>query len=209
MIRRRWLGAATLAAFAVLLLVAGAALRPLVVGADSTAAPLLDSTETGFVQDMIAHHNQALLLVQRLDGGADPAVRALAQQIADTQRTEIGMMLGWLRMARLAVTNPHPMAWMHAEADHEHHATAAHATMPGMASQDELDALAAARGAEAATGFLRLMQRHHYGGIQMAQAADRRLNGGMVEQIARDMISTQGQEVGLIGLLLSREQAPR
>ncbi|MFI9637679.1 DUF305 domain-containing protein [Nocardia sp. NPDC051929] len=209
MIRRRWLGAATLAAFAVLLLVAGAALRPLVVGADSTAAPLLDSTETGFVQDMIAHHNQALLLVQRLDGGADPAVRALAQQIADTQRTEIGMMLGWLRMARLAVTNPHPMAWMHAEADHEHHATAGHATMPGMASQDELDALGAARGAEAATGFLRLMQRHHYGGIQMAQAADRRLNGGMVEQIARDMISTQGQEVGLIGLLLSREQAPR
>ncbi|WP_236566670.1 DUF305 domain-containing protein [Nocardia sp. CY41] len=51
-----------------------------------------------------------------------------------------------------------------------------------MASQADLDALAGARGAEAATRFLRLMQRHHYGGIQMAQAADRLLHGGVVEQ---------------------------
>ncbi|MBF6468748.1 DUF305 domain-containing protein [Nocardia beijingensis] len=65
-----------------------------------------------------------------------------------------------------------------------------------------------ARDAEAATRFLRLMQRHHYGGIQRAQAADRLLHGGVVEQTARDMISTRGQEAGLIGLL-ARTAAPR
>lgn len=47
------------------------------------------------------------------------------------------------------------------------------------------------------------------GGIQMAQAADRLLHGGVVEQTARDMISTQGQEAGLIGLLPARSAGPR
>ncbi|WP_328397552.1 DUF305 domain-containing protein [Nocardia sp. NBC_00416] len=191
------------------LLVLGAAIRPLFVD-DPVAPAILSATETGFVQDMSAHHHQALVMVQRLDPGADPAVLGVARQIEDTQLSEIGMMLGWLRMAGAPAAGPEPMRWM-PEQTHEHHA--AHdphaASMPGMATQGDLDALSAARGRAAAVLFLRLMQRHHEGGIAMARAADALLTGGVVKQAAREMISEQTQEAGLMALLLAQlESSP-
>ncbi|WP_454195295.1 DUF305 domain-containing protein [Nocardia sp. Marseille-Q1738] len=212
MIRNRWIGAAALGGLALLLLVMGAALGPTFLPGKHRPLAILDDAEIGFIQDMVAHHNQALLMVQRLDPAADPTVRTLARQIADTQRTEIGMFLGWLRLAGTSTTNPRPMAWMHRGQPNAagHHAGAPQHTdgrMPGMASRAELDALAAARGTQAEIQFLRLMQRHHHGGIQMARAVDDLLVGGVVKQSARDMISTQGQEVGLMVLLLSQRAA--
>ncbi|WP_433684233.1 DUF305 domain-containing protein [Nocardia sp. CA-119907] len=214
MTRRSWVETAALGCLAILLLAVGAALRPLVAADDRPAPPVLTDTEIGFAQDMLAHHNQALLMVQRLDSGINPTVRTLAQQISDTQRTEIGMLLGWLRMAEALAINPQPMAWMYADrsetTDHHHTgpatstAATTSAAMPGMATQAELDALAAARGADAESLFLQLMRRHHYGGIQMAQAAERQLSSGIVKQAARDMLDTQSREIGVLGLLLSR-----
>ncbi|WP_107657990.1 DUF305 domain-containing protein [Nocardia suismassiliense] len=198
MTRRVLLGGAGLAS-ALLLLVLGAALRPLVISETSTPATVLTPTEIGFVQDMAGHHQQALILVQRLAADVDPTVRGLADQIADAQRLEIGMMLGWLRLAGATSTNPRPMAWMPAG----HHTTAS-TTMPGMATGTDLDALTRARGADAESMFLRLMYRHHQGGVAMAQAFDQLAAGGPVEQAARDMISTQSQESGIIGLLIAQ-----
>ncbi|MFD5174733.1 DUF305 domain-containing protein [Nocardia sp. NPDC058379] len=196
---------AALACGAALLLAMGAALRPLLPA--PAAPPVLTATEIGFVQDMVTHHSQALVLVQRLDRGVDPAVLVLAGQIADTQRTELGMLLGWLRLAGAPVVGTDPMAWMrpvgahrHAGADAAQHDSA----MPGMATTAELDELAAATGTQAEVLFLRLMQRHHYGGIEMAATADALLDGGEVERAARDMITGQGREAGLLGLLLDR-----
>jgi len=208
MSRRVILGAAA-AASVLFLLVLGAALRPLVVPEAATAAPVLTPIEIGFVQDMTAHHQQALVLVERLAPDADPTVRLLARQIGDSQRLEIGMMLGWLRLAGATPTDPHPMSWM--PTGHHHHAVAAttmpDTTMPGMATRADLDALGRARGAEADTLFLRLMYRHHQGGVAMAQAFDELSIGGPVEQAARDMITTQSQESGIMGLLLSQRGA--
>ncbi|WP_109529304.1 MULTISPECIES: DUF305 domain-containing protein [Nocardia] len=210
----RWIRTAAVASLALLLVVLGAALRPAISPERSTAIPVLNEVETGFVQDMLAHHNQAVLMVQRLDLGVDPSVAVLARQIGESQRTEIGMMAGWLRMARAATINPEPMAWMHPDPPQHHgHSSAtpsdtvtpAHAaTMPGMATQTDLDALAAARGRDAEVLFLALMQRHHYGGIQMAQTADRLIDAGVVEQAAREMYDTQTREAGLLGLLLDQ-----
>ncbi|MGW1740786.1 DUF305 domain-containing protein [Nocardia sp. NPDC001965] len=190
-----------------LLLVLGAAIRPLFVD-DPGPPEILSATEIGFIQDMAAHHAQALVMVQRLDPGADPAVRGLAGQIEDTQISEIGTLLGWLRLAGAPVTGSAPMSWM-PEQTHDHHA--AHdpdaAAMPGMAAQAELDALSAARGRDAAILFLRLMQRHHEGGIGMARVADALLTQGVVKQVAREMITAQTQETGLMALLLAQLEA--
>ncbi|MGF6882821.1 uncharacterized protein (DUF305 family) [Nocardia sp. GAS34] len=192
--RHRWITAGTLGSLALLMLVLGAAARPLFITDKASPTPILNATEIGFLQDMLAHHQQALILVQRLSPDADPTVRRLAQQIADNQRVEIGMMLGWLRLANAVPTNPHPMAWMHdpgesAMPGHGHQTPSATAspvtTMPGMAS----------------------LQRHHYGGVTMAQAADPQLTGGQVKLAARDMISTQSQEIGVIGMLLAQRGA--
>lgn len=185
-----------------LLLFLGAALRPLVIAETTSPAPILTPTEIGFVQDMAGHHQQALILAQRLTADADPVVVRLAGQIADTQRLEIGMMLGWLRLAGATPTNPRPMAWMPIG----HHHAAASTTMPGMATTADLDALGRARGADAEAMFLRLMYRHHQGGVAMAQAFGELSTGGPVAQTARDIISTQSQESGIIGLLMTQRQ---
>ncbi|MGW0249166.1 DUF305 domain-containing protein [Nocardia goodfellowii] len=50
--------------------------------------------------------------------------------------------------------------------------------------------------------FLKLMYRHHQGGVAMAQLS----TGGPVEQGARDMITTQSQEAGIIGLLMAQRR---
>ncbi|MCC3314071.1 DUF305 domain-containing protein [Nocardia africana] len=214
----RWLRWGSYAATALILLVIGAALRPVVLPEKHTAAPVLDTTEIGFAQDMTAHHQQAIQMVQRLDPGVDPQVSRLAQQIDQSQRVEIGTMLGWLRLANAAPMSEHPMAWMTAETVATHHhsmsgpsttpaVTAPVAMMPGMASTAELDRLSAARGRDAEVLFLQLMYRHHQGGIAMARAADRQIASGAVKEQARAMLVAQSQETGLIALLLNQRGA--
>ncbi|MFF0815506.1 DUF305 domain-containing protein [Rhodococcus sp. NPDC003318] len=201
----RFVRPAALASLALLLLVVGAALRPLVIPETPHAAPVLDDVEIGFVQDMAAHHQQALLMTGRLASDVDPVVTALARQMSDAQRVETGTLLGWLRLVEAPPTNPRPMAWQPA-VGHEH-AGAAEDAMPGMATTAELDALAAAHGREAEVLFLQLMQRHHLGGVAMARAADQVLTGGPVEQAARDMMQEQGREAGLMTLMLAQRGA--
>ncbi|MFF0543189.1 DUF305 domain-containing protein [Nocardia thailandica] len=208
---RHWVSAGGLISVVLLSLVLGAAARPLFISDNVPPEPVLSATEVGFAQDMLAHHNQALIMISRLDPGADPAVAAIARRIDTAQRGEIGQLVGWLRLAGQPTANPTPMSWMHpAETTGGHQHTAptrddvtVHDTpMPGMATPQELDALSAARGRDASVLFLRLMQRHHYGGIQMAQTADQLLDSGVVKQTARDMMTSQGQEAGLMGVLL-------
>ncbi|MGW4766488.1 DUF305 domain-containing protein [Nocardia sp. NPDC004278] len=206
----RWIRAAAFAALAFTLVVIGAALRPLVLPEAHPAAPVLNAVEIGFAQDMTAHHQQALIMVQRLDRGVEPTVLRLAQQLSDAQRVEIGTMLGWLRLADASPLSPHPMAWMHAQAAASHHHSTAIAdqptgdAMPGMASTAELDVLAAARGHDAEILFLQLMLRHHQGGLAMARTADQLLISGPVKEAARSMFQSQSQEAGVIGVLLTQ-----
>ncbi|MFE7747241.1 DUF305 domain-containing protein [Nocardia sp. NPDC057455] len=208
---RHWTRAAALASAAFALLVLGAGLRPAIFPESRSATAVLTEVEVGFVQDMTTHHQQALLMVQRLDRSVDPAISRLAEQIDRTQRMEIGTMLGWLRLADAAPSSAHPMAWMHsADASAHRHAAARTAStplMPGMASAAELDTLATARGHDAEILFLQLMLRHHQGGIAMAEAADGLLRSGAVKEIARSMMHGQGREAGAMGMLLTQRGA--
>ncbi|MET7772210.1 DUF305 domain-containing protein [Nocardia sp. NPDC005366] len=216
----RLFGIAAAVALAFTLVVLGAALRPILFPEKHAEKPILTELEIGFAQDMTAHHQQALQMALRLDSGADPSVRRLAQQMADTQRTEVGTMLGWLRLANASPLSPRPMQWMHREtsASHHHSADAAATTntvpesvdvdsltaMPGMATTAELESLAAARGRDAEILFLQLMIRHHGGGLRMAAAADSMLTHGAVKEAARAMAQAQSQEIGVMGLMLTQ-----
>ncbi|MGV9738002.1 DUF305 domain-containing protein [Nocardia farcinica] len=189
------------AALALTLLVLGAALRPLVLPERHSAPPVLGTVETGFAQDMAAHHQQALLMADRLAPDADPTVRRLARQITDTQRIEIGTMLGWLRLAGASPLATEHLGWLPAGHRHDGPDEAA-GGMPGMASTADLDALAAARGRDADILFLQLMIRHHEGGVAMARAANALLERGPVKETARSMVQQQGQELGVLNALL-------
>ncbi|MFD6515028.1 DUF305 domain-containing protein [Rhodococcus sp. NPDC060176] len=208
--------AVALVAAALMLLVLGAALRPLFAPENHTQTAVLSETEIGFVHDMATHHQQALFILARLSPDVDQAVTRLAQQIDDVQRTEIGVMLGWLRLAGVPPNSRTPMGWMEASFSgtgdgHHHPAPDAPDTdtevMPGMATTEELERLGAAQGSDAEVMFLQLMERHHRGGIAMAQAADALLESGPVKQSARDMINTQSQESGLMTLMLGQRGA--
>jgi uncharacterized protein (DUF305 family) len=110
-----------------------------------------------FMQDMIPHHHQALemsaLVAARTN---NPELRDLAGRIDATQADEISFMQAWL--AERGETVPDPTAHHHM---HTHH------DMAGMASPEQMKALAAAGATDFDRLFLELMIRHHDGAVQM------------------------------------------
>jgi len=207
----RWVagGAVVLA-----LLFAAAATLASARGDGEPGTPGVDSADAGFARDMAVHHQQAVemsfIVRDRTD---DEDVRRLAYDIANTQANQRGMLLGWLDLWELPKVAPggeKPMAWMGSEEGHGDHA-AGHgaggaATMPGMATKDELKRLGGLNGEQAEVFFLQLMTDHHKGGVSMAEACvslcavpvEKRLATGMVEGqrselgLMRDMLATRG-----------------
>jgi len=175
--RRRWL-AIVLIAVAVAG-VAFAAGRFSTFGTSGPALPTTDSPEAGFARDMQYHHGQAVdmaMTIHRKTG--DEELRALSYDIATGQAAQRGEMFDWLVKWGLPQAGGPVMAWMAAsDAGHDHGVTGAEPLTAeqereamGMASPEELNALAAATGTEADCLFLSLMIRHHEGALPMAEA---------------------------------------
>lgn len=158
------------------------------------------SADVGFLHDMIDHHSQAVemsTLVLRPAVGADPSVAVQAQSIALGQEVEIGLMLGRLRAWDAPETGDGTaMAWMGDPVPV--------AEMPGLATEEEIDALRAATGAEADELFLRLMIEHHHGGVAMATEAAERASDGDVVELATAMATAQRSEVTEMGMIGER-----
>jgi uncharacterized protein (DUF305 family) len=115
--------------------------------------PRYNSLDTWFVRMMIPHHQQALTMAALApDRAADRQVRAVADRIRASQGPEIGMMRGWLTARGLPAE----------VAGHDH------GTMRGMQSPEAMRRLAAARGTEFDTLFVRMMTEHHQGAVAMA-----------------------------------------
>jgi uncharacterized protein (DUF305 family) len=152
-----------------------------------------------FLQDMLAHHAQALVmaaLVPARTGRQD--LRLLAERIDVSQQDEMTMMRRLLR-ARGAAEAP---------ADHAQHSAAQHQSatpMPGMLTEAELTALREARGAGFDRLFLESMIRHHEGALVMV----RRLldaRGGTADpeiyRLAADVDADQRAEIARMRALL-------
>lgn len=163
----------------------------------STRMPGDDSVEAGFARDMSTHHEQAVemaLLVR--DRTHDPAMRTLATDIVLTQTAQQGQMAGWLAVWGLPQTGDEPpMAWMGHSSD---------GRMPGMASPEEIARLAQLSGEDADREFLRLMIRHHEGGVPMAHAALERSDNEVVRTLAESIVTSQTIEVQSMQSMLER-----
>ncbi|MEV2239731.1 DUF305 domain-containing protein [Micromonospora sp. NPDC049891] len=142
--------------------------------------PRYNNLDTWFVRMMIPHHEQALEMAGlAADRAAEPRVRALADRIRASQGPEIGVLRAWLTARGLAA----------AVDGHDH------ATMRGMQSAEAMRRLAAARGAEFDSLFLRMMTEHHEGAVVMATDV---LKVGLdltVEQFATSVASEQSVEI--------------
>ena len=122
---------------------------------------------------MAAHHLQGVEMANLVsDHSEDPAVRGLAFDIATTQTNQVGRMQGWLALWGYSPTGGDQMAWMgHGMARHAHGQSGGSGLMPGMATEEELANLRSLQGTAFDVEFLRLMIRHHQGGLEMAQYA--------------------------------------
>lgn len=181
--------------------------------------PVPSVADIGFAQDMSEHHDQAILMARTMSADVAPDVRGLADRIVTAQTAETATMRGWLTWFGAPATAAEPMSWMvgHGTDGHDGHASGDPASdapasgdpasgghpMPGMADTQQLRRLAELRGVEAEILFLQLMIRHHEGGVQMATAAhnDPRTHAA-TRQLALSMIGEQGDEIGLMRMLL-------
>ncbi len=99
------------------------------------------------------------------------------------------------------------MAWV----DQEHGAMAgmdgmqieSYDDMPGMASDEQVDELRAAKGVEAERLFLKLMIEHHKGGVEMAKAVLPLTDRDEVKYIADTIVKSQEAEIATMEQMLS------
>ena len=136
------------------------------------------AADVRFVQGMIAHHGQALVMTALVPSrAASDAVKLLAERIDASQKTEIVTMQRWLRGRGERVPEPGDMSAMHHAMGHDMGAmpgmagmsadTSTTGLMPGMLTATQLSQLAAATGADFDRLFLEDMIRHHEGAIRM------------------------------------------
>src|SRR6478735_9539293 len=144
------------------------------------AQPDPSDVDVGFLQDMHWHHDQAvqMALIYLSANGTDPALRQAAEEILVGQNQEIGLMIQMLRDFGKADTNETDtgMAWMGDPTPLD--------SMPGMATEAQLEQLGQASGAEADQLFVQLMTAHHQGGIHMADDAEQHANESQVRDLA-------------------------
>jgi len=173
---------------------------------DTGSTPSHNDVDTGFLQDMRLHHEQAIFMsfVYRELPDTDPELRAIAASIIQGQSIEVGRMVQLLRdfaedEAR-DLTEP-GMTWMGMIAEPD--------AMPGMASEAELDALIASAGERADQIFVDLMTAHHRGGIEMAEFAAERGENEQVRRMADSMARAQRGEIYEMTSLLDHSTGDR
>ncbi|WP_386670030.1 DUF305 domain-containing protein [Lysobacter korlensis] len=136
------------------------------------AASRYSAADVQFMRHMIPHHQQALDMAALVGKRTNsPAVIEAAGRIEASQRDEIGFMQQWLAARGESAAGPQAPAGTHAS-----HSAAAHGAhgdaalqMFGMATPEQMAALAKAEGREFDRQFLQLMISHHGGALKMVE----------------------------------------
>lgn len=157
---------------------------------DSVAAH--NDVDTGFLQDMRIHHEQAVTMSVVYLGAAPKGnllLNMIAKEIMFAQSAEGGRMVQMLRMFGEAETNESDiaMSWMGMPTPLDE--------MMGMASSAEMTSLYKARGVEADRIFATLMIAHHKGGLHMAEYAKSHAKNKEVIAFAESIIQSQKSEI--------------
>ena len=164
------------------------------LGKKSTAL-FHNRVDTGFLQDMRIHHEQAVAMSSiylAISPDGNNTLRQIARQIMLDQSMESGRMVQLLRMFNEAETNESDqvMAWMGTPLPL--------AKMPGYATDAELETLSQSRGIDADKTFARLMIAHHQGAIHMADFAAKEAINPEVVAFAQAILSAQQGEINEI-----------
>ena len=123
--------------------------------ADTSFSP----ADARFMQDMIPHHQQAIVMADLVAERTNrPELIDVAGRIHASQGDEIEFMQQWLRERGEQVSDPNKPHAMHTS--HE---------MAGMATPEQMTRLAASAGTDFDRMFLTLMIAHHEGAVTMVE----------------------------------------
>ena len=159
--------------------------------------------DVGFMQMMIPHHAQALEMADLVEARTNqPALLNIAGRIKASQSDEIDFMESWL-----TDRGESPMA-------HAHHMMSMHHKMEmGMATDDQMAALAAAESFDFDRQFLTLMIRHHEGAVDMVEDLLDKPGSAydpVLYEFVGDIKNDQAVEIDQMnGLLVSLSDDPR
>jgi uncharacterized protein (DUF305 family) len=163
----------------------------------ATAGPGYTAADVHFMQMMMGHHAQALVMsAKATTHGADEMVLRLAEKIDISQRDEIDMMRQWLQEREQVVPTEAQMLAMQ---------------MPGMLTPEQMRQLDAARGLAFDRLFLLLMIEHHKGAILMVDELFASPGAGQDSDIFRfatDVAADQGDEIFIMHRMLDMLAAP-
>lgn len=200
--RRRWPWLVA-AAVAVLALIGGGAWWWA-----GSRTPGQNSPDVGFSRDMYAHHAQAVVMAGLVRNTiADPRLNTMTMDILTYQSEQQGIMRGWLEGHRVPAPDAswRSMAWMGTHDGMDMSMPGMKMTMPGLATEAQLTELGRLRGTAREVLFLKLMIRHHQGGIDMARAYLARPGDQQLRTLATNMVVEQNREIDLMrGMLTAR-----
>lgn len=149
--------------------------------------------DVGFLDDMSVHHSGAITLgFDYLQSRGDGPMGHFAREIIIDQSQEIAQMNGLLIEAgdHATVGDDTAMEWMSEGVPI--------GSMPGMATEAQLDELRAARDLAADDLFSTLMIKHHAAGVEMAEHAAGHADDERVRRLAGAMATVQRQEIAQI-----------
>lgn len=159
--------------------------------------------DVSFMQMMIPHHGQALEMADLVEARTNhPDLLNIAGRIRASQSDEISFMEGWL-----TDRSESPMV-------HAHHMMSVHHKMEmGMATDDQMAALASSESVDFDRQFLTLMIRHHEGAVDMVKDLLDKPGSAydpVLYEFVGDIKNDQAVEIDQMnGLLVSLSNDPR
>ncbi|WP_133364970.1 DUF305 domain-containing protein [Qipengyuania sediminis] len=150
--------------------------------------------DVSFLQMMIPHHAQALEMAKLVKARTNNTeIRKIAEKIDASQADEIKFMTDWLK------ERGQPVAMAHG--GHAHHA------MNGMATPEQMRALAAAKGEAFDRMFLELMTAHHKGALEMVEELQDQPGTAydpVLYRFTNDIVSDQQAEIDRMNAIAAR-----
>ena len=156
------------------------------------------NADVKFLQGMIVHHEQAILMSEMADIRTNnKTILDLAKRIDASQKDEINFMENWLK-DRDEFNNI-------SNNSHQNHKMHASMNMEGMATPKQLDDLRNSNSTDFDRLFLKLMINHHDGALEMVEELKKYPGNAydpILNEFVSDLINDQGVEIERMNVIL-------
>ena len=164
--------------------------------------PPLSAKDVEFMQGMIMHHAQAVEMTALInERTTNKNLRLLGARISHSQAEEMKYMERWLKLRGESTSMPMPSMHNMPGMDMSKHQM----LMPGMLTQEQMDALKMAKAAEFDRLFLMGLIQHHKGALTMVDELFNTAGSGQDAELfnfATDVDSGQRAEIRIMENML-------